>query len=629
MCGINGIYQFENLDKDLEKVQKMNLVTFKRGPDNKAIYSDHDVIFGHNRLSIIDVNKESNQPFVSNDKNIVLTYNGELYNYLTLKKELSSTYDFKTKSDTEVIIAAYLYWGIDMLDYLNGIFAFALWDKQNNQFYLTRDRLGVKPLYYLETKKSIIFSSSIKSLCTFIESEVTASRQELLDFLTYGTVHSPNTIVNNVKSLSRGCYLFANSDESTIIEYWSFFKKNNLEQTNYSEVIKKVKNLILESIEKRLISDVPYGIFLSGGIDSSILVAAASEVSKSTVNTFSITFEEKEFDEKIYSRKVAKMYNTNHNEIKILPDEIFNNIELPFYAMDHPTIDGINTFFISKAVSEKGFKMAISGAGADELFAGYPVFKQAQLLDNKKWLYSFPPQLRNTFGKLLKWYNPSAKTEKKADILNQKFLELAYYYPIFRRIFSKKSIVNILNYKPKQIDYFPFTWAKNEIQNGNRGENFPFLSKISALEMETYLQNVLLRDADQMGMANSLEIRVPYLDHNLVDFVFSVKDEFKYPLYPKKLLVDSAGDLISDEIAKRKKMGFVFPWEIWMKNELRDFCYKSINELERTKVFDMKSVFRLWDYFLNNGKEVHWLNIWTLVVLGKWISINKISFNYD
>jgi asparagine synthase (glutamine-hydrolysing) len=626
MCGINGVFKYQRLD--LDKILKMNSVTSKRGPDFDSIYHDSDVIFGHNRLAIIDPDVKSNQPFISNDKSIVLTYNGELYNYLDLRKQLEKHYDFITNSDTEVVVAAYQHWGIKMLDYFNGMFAFALWDKHNNQFFLSRDRLGIKPLYFTENNQSVVFSSSLIALNSYVESDSEIVKPDLYDYLSYGTVHSPNTILNDIKLLPSGSYYNAGPEESSIVEYWSFFNSRAI-PLSYLKTIEKTKNLIFEAVEKRLVSDVPFGVFLSGGIDSSILVATASELSHKTINTFSIVFGEKEFDERKYSRLIANKYETNHNEINIHPDDLLNNIGAPFLNMDHPTIDGINTYFISKAVSEKGYKMAISGAGADELFAGYPVFKQSASLNNKKWMYSFPPQLRNTFGKLLKWYDPSIKTEKKVDILNQRLLELSYTYQLFISVFSKISIDILLNNKTNDFKLFPMLWGINEIEPGNRGSNFPFLSKVSCLEIETYLQNVLLRDADQMGMANSLEIRVPFLDHELVEFILSVNDNYKIGDYPKNLLVDAIKGWLPEEVINRKKMGFVFPWDRWMKNELHDFCYDSLQNLEESKTFNMGAVLDLWYAFLKGESRTNWVNIWTLVVLGKWTSINKISFLND
>ena len=626
MCGINGIYNHKSL-KDVEnKVKLMNSLTKHRGPDYSNIYLDSSVCIGHNRLSIIDLDSKSNQPFISADENLVLSYNGEIYNFLELKKELSKSYDFKTKSDTEVIIAAYSLWGIEMVYKFNGMFSFALWDKSKEELFLCRDRFGIKPLYYMEVNQSIIFSSSIKALKSFSHEELNIKEDDLLDFLQYGTVHQPNTILDKVKSVPRGSFLMAGNQETKIFEYWNLFESNNSNKIT-SEPLKTVNKLLLESVEKRLISDVPYGIFLSGGIDSSILVAAASKVSTQKVNTFSIVFKEKGFDERKFSRQIASKYKTNHLELELNPEEILQQIEEPFKFMDHPSVDGINTFFISKQVHNQGFKMALSGAGSDELFAGYPVFKEVFELENKKWLYSFPPQLRNIFGKLLQLRNKSLKSHKIAEILNLKLLELPYFYPIFRKIFANNTIYKLCDIKNISTENYPFNWAFNNLDTNNIGANYSLISKISALEIETYLQNVLLRDADQMGMANSLEIRVPFLDHNLVEYVLSLPNELKYPIYPKKLLIDSTKGWIPDEIIHRKKMGFVLPWEKWMKNELSSFCEESLLNLEDFSIFNMSQVNLLWKDFVKGNPYINWLQIWSLVVLGKWTAINLSSKN--
>ena len=626
MCGINGIYNHKSL-KDVEnKVKLMNSLTKHRGPDYSNIYLDSSVCIGHNRLSIIDLDSKSNQPFISENENLVLSYNGEIYNFLELKEELSKSYDFKTKSDTEVIIAAYSLWGIEMVYKFNGMFSFALWDKSKEELFLCRDRFGIKPLYYMEVNQSIIFSSSIKALKSFSHEELKIKEDDLLDFLQYGTVHQPNTILDKVKSVPRGSFLMAGNQETKIFEYWNLFESNNSNKIT-SEPLKTVNKLLLESVEKRLISDVPYGIFLSGGIDSSILVAAASKVSTQKVNTFSIVFKEKGFDERKFSRQIASKYKTNHLELELNPEEILQQIEEPFKFMDHPSVDGINTFFISKQVHNQGFKMALSGAGSDELFAGYPVFKKVFELENKKWLYSFPPQLRNIFGKLLQLRNKSLKSHKIAEILNLKLLELPYFYPIFRKIFANNTIYKLCDIKNISTENYPFNWAFNNLDTNNIGANYSLISKISALEIETYLQNVLLRDADQMGMANSLEIRVPFLDHNLVEYVLSLPNELKYPIYPKKLLIDSTKGWIPDEIIHRKKMGFVLPWEKWMRNELSSFCEESLLNLEDFSIFNMSQVNLLWKDFVKGNPYINWLQIWSLVVLGKWTAINLSSKN--
>ena len=626
MCGINGVYNHQSLTDLENKVKQMNSLTKHRGPDFTDIYLDSTVCLGHNRLAIIDLDSKSNQPFISNDENLVLAYNGEIYNFLELKKQLSKSYKFKTESDTEIIIAAYHTWGIEMVYKLNGMFSFALWDKTKEELFLCRDRFGIKPLYYLEINQSIIFSSSLKAIKSVYLKDLNVKEDDLLDFIQYGTVHQPNTILERVKSVPRASFLKISNQETKIFEYWNLFE-NAILSKPVKEPLKNVEKLILESVEKRLISDVPFGIFLSGGIDSSILVAAASKVSNQNTNTFSVVFKEKGFDERKFSRMMASKYKTNHFELELHPEDILHQIEEPFKFMDHPSVDGINTFFISKQVHEKGFKMALSGAGSDELFAGYPVFKQVFELENKKWLYSFPPQLRNLFGKLLIKQKQSLKSEKMAEILNLKLLQLPYFYPIFRKIFTNDAISKLIDFRNISYENYPFNWGFSVFDSKKRGFSYPLISKISALEIETYLQNVLLRDADQMGMANSLEIRVPFLDHNLVEYVLSLPNELKYPTYPKKLLIDSTNGWIPDEIIHRKKMGFVLPWESWMKNELRSFCEESILNLDYYSAFNMGSVNKLWKGFLNGKPNVNWIQVWSLVVLGKWTSINFSNKN--
>ena len=621
MCGINGVFNHQ-LYQDVEiKVKSMNDLTLHRGPDFSAIYKDDKVCLGHNRLSIIDLDEKSNQPFISNDKNVILSYNGEIYNFLELKEELSKNYKFKTKSDTELVVAAYQTWGIQMLEKFNGMFSFALWDKVNQEFYLCRDRLGIKPLYYLEENESIIFSSSLKAIKLFKDQQLSINKDDIVDFLSFGTVHSPNTFIDEIKSIPRASFLMASNEETFIKEYWSFFNHQNFDHNN-EEPHEKIRNLILDSVDMRLMSDVPYGVFLSGGIDSSILVAAASKVSSQELNTFSIVFKDKIFDERKFSRTISSQYKTAHNEIEIHPDELLNQIEEPFKFMDHPSVDGINTYFISKAVHDKGFKMALSGAGSDELFSGYPVFKNTFELNNKKWLYSFPPQLRKLASKLITYINPNEQSKKIGEILNLRLLELPYYYPVFRKIFTDIDIKKIMSNNLNLRSSYPYQWGIKELSFKERGDKLSFLNKVSSLEIETYLQNVLLRDADQMGMANSLEIRVPFLDHRLVEYVLSLSDKFKYPEYPKKLLVESVKGWIPKEIIHRKKMGFVFPWEKWMKNELQNFCFESIKHLESNHFLNFRKIELLWNNFLNGKSQVHWQQIWTLVVIGKWTAIN-------
>ena len=349
MSAINGVYNHKSFVDVENKVKLMNSLNKHRGPDFSNTYLDSTVCLGHNGLSIIDLDSKTNQSFLSLDENIVLSFDGVIYNLLELKKELSNSYKFKTQVDTEVIIAAYQKWGIEMVHKFNGIFSFALWDKTKEELFLCRDRFGIKPLYYLEHNQSLLFSSSIKAIKSFYENELTVKEDDLLDFIQYGTVHQPNTILSNIKSVPRASFLVIGNQETKIFEYWNLFENSNPNKLP-KEPLKKIKKLLLESVEKRLVSDTPHGIFLSGDISSIILVATASKVSNEEINTFSFFLKEKESNETKFSRIISKKYKTNHFELELNSDDILHQIEEPFKFMDHPSIERISTFFTSKLV---------------------------------------------------------------------------------------------------------------------------------------------------------------------------------------------------------------------------------------------------------------------------------------
>ena len=623
MCGVSGIFDWNSL-KNAERVASiMKDAQYHRGPDYSSTYRDENILLSHNRLSIIDLDPHSNQPMHSSTGDVVISYNGELYNYLSLKSELEATYAFKTQSDTEVIIASYLKWGMRMLDRFEGMFAFALWDKAKKQLFLVRDRMGIKPLYFMEYGKSILFSSSCNAIIEAVsEKSFSLNNNSIQEYLNFGTVYSPSTIIDKVKSVENSHYIHISSESFDQFKYWEPTKQTEVDNLKYDDITKKVNQLLLQSVEKRLIADVPVGIFLSGGIDSSTLVAAASKVAKNKVNTYSVTFDDETYDESTYARQIADLYATNHNEIKVDPNSLLNNMEKYIKQMDHPTVDGLNSYVISNAVSNENIKVAISGAGSDELFLGYPFYKLAGQFEENQWVQSFPPFLKKIAGYFVKQMYTDHKGEKLASILNQKFLKLDYYYPFFRKMYSDRELNHLITTFNFNSSSYAFDWFQ---QNIGQKSTWPFYSKLSLLETECYLQHVLLRDADQMGMANSLEIRVPFLDHQLIEFVLSVPDKYKVGAHQKQLLLDSVSGWIPDEIVDRKKMGFVLPIEKWMKNELNSFCENALKELETFKDFDLKYVFKMWNHYLAGDPQIQWVKIWSLVILGCWSSKHKIN----
>lgn len=619
MCGITGIYGYKNRESAEKTVRQMNANMVHRGPDAQGIWTDNQVVLGHTRLSIIDTSEAGNQPFTSKDNQIVIAFNGEIYNYIELKKELSSEYEFSTSSDTEVIIAAYKKWGIDCIHHFLGMFGFALYDKVKEMLYIVRDRIGIKPVYYAQTTEGLLFASEIRILLSsgLIERKIT--HQALADYLHYQTVHAPNTIIEGVKMLMPGHYMELHNNDIKTVKYWDFIVNAHQFEPpqNPTHIKKDIHDLLLSSVELRMRADVPFGAFLSGGIDSSIIVGLMSKISSQPVRTFSVTFHEKEFDESPYSSAIAKKFNTTHTPIRLHATDFLKLVPEALQAMDHPSGDGPNTYVVSKVTKEAGVKMALSGLGGDELFAGYHVFLRIKKLEEQKILHAIPKTIRSIAGNTLYKIKPSISSEKIAAALksNLHFEEL---YPLIRKILDDETILKLLKHD-KSFENPVIISAKNIATS-----TLPLFSKVSVAEMSTYMQNILLRDSDQMSMAHALEIRVPFMDHRLVEYVLGVCDDIKYPHSPKQLLTDSFAELLPPEVINRPKMGFTFPWAGWMRNELKSFCEEHIEALSQIETLNVEEAKKLWLRFLNNDPLITWSRIWPLVVLGHWVKQHDV-----
>ncbi len=615
MCGISGIARFTNLEECKDKVRTMNRHIAHRGPDAEGVWSNEHCVLGHRRLSIIDTSDAGNQPFAIDNHKLVVVFNGEIYNYLELRTELEHTHSFTTHTDTEVILAAYKKWGVDCVKHFIGMFAFALWDEEQEQLFIARDRMGVKPLYYTETSHGLVFASELRAVLSTDWVDRKISSSSLADYLRYQTVHAPQTIIEGVLMLMPGHRMLVNTKGHSIERWWDMVDSRTKLDGNESKesVQHHISDLLTSSVELRMRADVPFGAFLSGGIDSSIVVGLMSRVSDHPVNTFSITFQEKAYDESPYSELIAKRFRTKHTAIQLSAAHFLQTIPEALHAIDHPSGDGPNTYVVSKATRDAGVKMALSGLGGDEVFAGYDVFKRMKTIEGRSWLNKMPLELRKNFGVLLKSLKPSAASEKLAAALAQKRIDLAHFYPLTRQVLYENEVQQLLKHGGS---------ASNPVQllaQAVGGTRMPTLSKVSVLEMSTYMQNVLLRDADQMSMAHALEIRVPFLDHRLIEFVLGVSDNHKYPHTPKELLTSSVGDLIPREIIDRPKMGFTFPWALWMKNELRPFCEEHLSALQQVDAIRYDAVHELWKRFLSGDPRITWSRIWPLVVLGHWV----------
>ena len=617
MCGIAGIVGFKNKEFAEKKIQIMCESQQHRGPDATGSFVEDGVALGHLRLSIIDLSESANQPFFDHTGRYAITFNGEIYNYREVKNSLPE-YPFRTDSDTEVILAAFQKYGADCLQMLNGMFAFAIWDKHLQELFIARDRLGVKPFYYTQTDDGVFaFASEIRALLNSQLVPRKLNKHGVYDYLMYQSVYAPETIVENIFQLPAGEFGIFSHGKLKKKTYWRIEQASlELTQSDEQTVKNNIKNLLLSSVEQRMISDVMLGAFLSGGIDSSAIVALMSEVSEKPVDTFSVNFAEKEFDESVYSNLIAQKYRTNHTSVNLTAGDFLQALPEALQAADSPSGDGINTYVVAKATKQTGITVALSGLGGDELFAGYPNFLKWYRTKNS-FLPKIPLGLRKPFAVAMA-SSPNSKYQRIAGILSADNTDLSTIYPLFRQVVSQQIADNL--YSPADYE---INISRLLIEKAPDIEKFPILSQFSIAELLGYTQNVLLKDTDQFSMASALEVREPFFDYRLVEYVLQVPDRIKYPKYPKSLLVDSIYPMLPDKVVHRKKMGFVLPFEKWMRHELKDFCQARLKNLAERGIFDSGQILTKWADFQKGSKGVLWSHLWHLVVLTDWLENNK------
>ncbi|HKH60481.1 MAG TPA: asparagine synthase (glutamine-hydrolyzing) [Flavitalea sp.] len=620
MCGLAGVFYFDQQNAQSETIKRMTDCLSHRGPDADGFYSDANISLGHRRLSIIDLSAVANQPLIDHAGRYVLIFNGEIYNFADVKKQFPS-YPYTTSGDSEVILAAYGELGPSCLDKFAGMFVFAIWDKQQNELFIARDRMGVKPLYYFLNEKYVVFASEIRALLKSGLVPRKLSKEGLYDFFSYQSVGYPFTIIDGVKQLEAGSYLKIRSNSFEEVSYWNIAEVAvKSDYINEQLTKKEVRRLLLKSVERRLVSDVPVGAFLSGGIDSSAIVGLMAEASGNRPNTFTASFEEKEFDESAYADIVAKKFNTNHTDIRLRPTVFIDELENALNAMDTPSGDGINTYVVSKAIRKAGITVALSGLGGDELFAGYPTFSNWARLKKYDSLWPLTIPVRKLISKSLS-FSSSGKVDRIKELWDQPALNIENVYPGFRRVLSRKQLNGILDIKMESQTSIEQQFQKH----ANSIHKFPLLSQMTIAELSGYTQHTLLKDTDQMSMAVSLEVREPYFDHELVEYVLGIPDKWKAPTYAKSFLVESLDGLLPPEIVHRKKQGFVFPWKLWLKRDLRSFGEKHIYQMAERDFINKPSLLKLWSRFQNNDSSVRWADLWLFIVLDYWLENNSIN----
>lgn len=616
MCGISGIIGLNQSKAQPLIVSMMNAMKH-RGPDAQGSFVEDGVALGHVRLSIIDLSHGADQPLHESGGRYVIVFNGEIYNYQEVKAELN--FDWKTNSDTEVILAAYMKWGKDCLSKLNGMFAFAIWDKQEKHVFIARDRMGIKPFYYSIIDGVLVFSSEIRSLLASQLVPRKIDKQGLCEYLSRIAVKTPRTILSDVHQLLPGYSATFKNGSLKTEQYWTMAKKLNTsnQPKSIEEARAKTLDLFKQSIKRRMVADVPVGAFLSGGIDSSAAVAAMAEQSPNPVSTFSIIFDEKEFDESTYARMIAEKYKTNHTEILLKPKMLIEELPGFFNDLDSPTVDGINTYLVSKLVKDTGIKVVLTGLGGDELFAGYQNFKRWKKFKQFGFLIT-NPLIKALVAVALKLY-PNRALAKINDLQKSSTKGFTRFYNNSRSIFLKQEMQQLIDMPCDEKDNFVDL-------NSPEVQSLPTLSQYSVGEMSNYTLDVLIKDTDQMSMAWALEVREPFFDYELIEYVLGVQDEFKFEHEtPKSLLVKAMGASLPDDIVYRPKKGFSFPWDYWLRNELKTYCQQSIEKLEKRQLFKSGSLLNYWNRFLNRDKSITWTHVWAFVVLEQWMDKNNIE----
>lgn len=577
MCGISGMLAFEK--KEQEEIERaieiMDESQALRGPDDRGVFLFSNGGFGHRRLSIIDLSKDGHQPMEWRNVNgakISITFNGEIYNFRELKKELENLgISFHTNSDTEVILAGYEKWGIEMVKKLRGMFAFGLWDGEKQKLFLVRDRYGIKPLYYYFDREKVVFASTVQAIEKSDEIPIEKNRDAFIGFLLFGSVPLPYTTLKNVFAVAPGHYIeIDTSGNKNIVQYYSSldFYIHKSSDTDPVVISKKIRTLLEDSTRGHLISDAPIGVFLSGGLDSSAISALAQFERDNPITTISVHFEEEEFSEKRYQNIVVKKIGSTHREILITKESFYKMLDEFWKSMDQPSIDGINSYVVSGAAKQAGLTVALSGLGSDEIFLGYVNFKKAKFIRKIQKLPKIVKLPLLFFGSMF-----GGKYKKLSYLRSESILE---FYLSFRGIFLPSEVAKILGISEKSV------WSFIEkLEHELFVDSKQLLVTLSAADMLSYLdftlymQNQLLKDTDVMSMAHSIEVRVPFLDHPLVEYISSLSAELKLSgEHQKQFLIDATKDIIPSEAWDRPKMGFTFPLQKWLTRRLLVTNYK-------------------------------------------------------
>jgi asparagine synthase (glutamine-hydrolysing) len=635
MCGIFGIVS-HNARGPADVLERATRSLGHRGPDDSGTVIVRDqgreaveIGLGNRRLAILDLSPLGHQPMNDPATGNWIAYNGEVYNFREVRAKLEREgLQFSSASDTEVILKAYAQWGENCLSEFRGMFAFAIWDAQRHRLFVARDPMGIKPLYYYKSDRHFIFSSEVRTL---LETGLVPHRIDpagVINYLSFGSLYDPNTLVEGVMSLPAGSYLTWEEERVKQVQYWNLADPRltagcshacDAGEERHGEVQSQIAHLLDESVRMQLVSDVPVGVFLSGGIDSSCLVGILSRKGVRP-STFSIVFREAEYSEAEYSRAIAQHFRTDHHEITVSQADFFAAIDPAIHAMDLPTIDGINTYFVSERTRAAGVKVALSGLGGDEVFAGYSTFRTVPRMERFAGAWGrLPGAVRTPLANVFEALAPASDQNRKLTALARNGGRIVHPYFLSRMLFTPAQQRELL--PQLSPDSAVFARAAQPLNQAlSRALSLDPVNRVSYLEARCYMLNTLLRDSDSMSMAHGLEVRVPLIDHQLAQRVLALPGSWKLDgTMPKPLLVRALAGELPEKIVHRTKRGFTMPFEHWLRDSLRPLIEAGLHKIGDGALGAMISegaARNVWNDFL--AGRTSWSRPWSLYVLQRW-----------
>jgi asparagine synthase (glutamine-hydrolysing) len=637
VCGIVGILAREAVVPET-LLERATQSLAHRGPDDHGtviLRETHpqaiELGLGNRRLAILDLSPLGHQPMQDPDTGNWIVHNGEVYNFREVRAKLEGEgARFASHSDTEVILKAYARWGEGCLQEFRGMFAFAIWDAQRHRLWLARDPMGVKPLYYYQSDRHFLFASELRTLLGTGLMPRTLDQSALLNYLAFGSVYEPDTLIEGVSALPPGHYLAWERGVVTKVKYWNLSRRLDSEPAqpvdgsadeSRAQLEDRVHATLEESVRMQLVSDVPVGVFLSGGIDSSSLVGILSRGGVRP-STFSIVVRESDYSEARHSRAIAALFKTDHHEVTISQQDAFDGIPAALRAMDQPTMDGINTYFVSQWTRAAGVKVALSGLGGDELFAGYSSFHVVPRLERFGQLWKHVPRrLRGAVGGAFTTLAPASDQNRKLSALIHGNGRILHPYFLSRMLFAPKERAQLV----QSIGDDALRRADAPLRETlSQAQDLDPINRVSYLEARCYMLNTLLRDSDFMSMAHGLEVRVPLIDHQLAQQAMALPGKWKVGgRPPKRLLVNALNGVLPASIVNRAKRGFTLPFEHWMRDGLRsevEGAVRKIGDGPLGRFFHASKADGVWNDFLRG--ETSWSRPWSLFVLQRWCEQN-------